>query len=99
MAAAAERLGISPVCPASHPTRIQPARRRHVGVDAPSIVVSAPERLTARHELDGSVRDKAIEADQLDVANGPSRRQSGRPGQVSRVTRTGRTTAVHGRTR
>lgn len=50
----------------------RPALRRHFGVDAPSIVLRTLEQLTARHELDSSVRDKAIRAYQLDVAAGPA---------------------------
>jgi len=46
----------------------RPALRRHFGVDAPSIVLRTLEELIARHEMDSSVRDKAIEVYGLDAA-------------------------------
>jgi pyruvate dehydrogenase E1 component len=50
----------------------RPALRRHFEVDAPSIVLRTLEQLTARHELDSSVWDKAVDTYQLDAADGPT---------------------------
>jgi pyruvate dehydrogenase E1 component len=74
------------------------ALRGHFRVDAPSIVLRTLEQLIARHELDSSVRDKAMEAYRLDVADGPTAAiATARFGD--RVALRGRTTAVHGGTR
>jgi pyruvate dehydrogenase E1 component len=52
----------------------RPALRRHFGVDAHSIVLRTLEQLITCHEMDSSVRDKAIGAYGLDAAGDPTTR-------------------------